>query len=145
MSKKWLVAAGVAFIAFMAWGGSLPAAEHYESSITKGNTLLRKEMYQEALDAYEGAIQLKPDAFEAWYNKAVILDYLGKHSDAIASFEKAIQCKPGHYEAWYMKGMVLDHAGKYGEAVRAFDKALEIKPDYLKALHNKGNVLDHTG
>ena len=94
MSKKWLVAAGVAFIAFMAWGGSLPAAEQYESSITKGNTLLRKQMYQEALDAYEGAIQLKPDAFEAWYNKAVILDYLGNTPTPLRHLKKRYSASP---------------------------------------------------
>ena len=119
MSKRWLTVAGIALIAIITRGGGLPAAEHYESSIMKGNTLLRKQMYQEALDAYEGAIQMKPDAFEAWYNKAVILDYLGKHADAVASLEKAILCKPDHYEAWYMKGMVLDHAGRYNEAIKA--------------------------
>ena len=45
-------------------------------------------MYQEALDAYGRAIQLKPEAPEVWYNKAVVLDYLGKYTEAVNSFEK---------------------------------------------------------
>ena len=64
MSKRWLAAAGFVLIAFMARGGGLPAAENYELSIIKGNTFLRKQMYQEALDAYENAIQLKQVVFQ---------------------------------------------------------------------------------
>ncbi len=41
------------------------ATETYESVFAQGSTFIRKQMYPEALDAYEKAIQLKPDAFEA--------------------------------------------------------------------------------
>ena len=35
----------------------------YETAVNEGNVFVRKQMYQEALDAYESAIRLKPDAF----------------------------------------------------------------------------------
>ena len=58
--------------------GILIAVESYEKTLNEGNIFILKQMYKEALDAYESAILVKPTAHEAWYNKAVVLDYLGK-------------------------------------------------------------------
>ena len=63
----------VVFIILVGLRSILFAAESYETAFNEGNVLIRKQMYQEALGAYENAIRLKPDAFESWYNKALCL------------------------------------------------------------------------
>jgi putative nucleotidyltransferase with HDIG domain len=55
---------------------------------------------QEALDAYNKAIELKPDDAEAWLSKAIALDELGRHLEAIEAFLKAIELNPDYAEVW---------------------------------------------
>ena len=125
MIKRLVLIPIIVFITLVGLKGIVIAAGGYETAVNEENVFVRKQMYQEALDAYARAIQLNPDASEVWYNKAVVLDYLGKYGEAVNSFEKAIQYKPDYYEAWYMKGRTLDHAAQYEEAIKAFDKAVE--------------------
>ncbi|MBI5678881.1 MAG: tetratricopeptide repeat protein, partial [Planctomycetes bacterium] len=98
MIRRWVLIQIIVFITLVGLKGTVIAAEGYEAAVNEGNVFVRKQMYQEALDAYERAIQLKPDASEVWYNKAVVLDYLGKYVEAVNSFEKATQSKPDYYE-----------------------------------------------
>jgi tetratricopeptide (TPR) repeat protein len=67
----------------------------------KGNTLALEKNYQEAIKAYDEAIQLDPKFASAWYNKAVALDDLGDHQQAIKAYNKAIELDPKDGMAWY--------------------------------------------
>src|SRR3972149_8008181 len=82
MMKRVVIIQSIVFITLVGLKGIVTAAEDYETAVNEGNVCVRKQMYQEALDAYEVCIQSKPDASEAWYNKAVVLDYLGKYGEA---------------------------------------------------------------
>src|SRR3989337_742394 len=97
MIKRWVLIPIVIFITLVGLKGIVIAAGDYETAVNEGNVFVRKQMYQEALNAYERAIQLKQDASEVWDNKAVVLDYLGKYGEAVNSFEKAIQYKPDYF------------------------------------------------
>src|SRR3989339_1397932 len=80
MIRRWVIIQLIVFITLVGLKGTVIAAEGYEAAVNEGNVCVRKQMYQEALDAYERAIQLKPEAPEGCYNQAVVLDYLGKYT-----------------------------------------------------------------
>ncbi len=109
------------------------------------NSLYEIEAYEEAIAAYERAIEIKPDSHEAFNNKGSALDKLGRYEEAIAAYERAIEIKPDKHEAFYNKGNTLGNLGRYEEAIAAYERAIEIKPDSHEAFYNKGSALDDLG
>jgi tetratricopeptide (TPR) repeat protein len=54
--------------------------------------------YKEALDAFNKAIELDPQNADAWYNKGVVLELMGKTYAAEDSYSKAIKIDPLYAE-----------------------------------------------
>jgi len=44
--------------------------------------------YSEAVISYDKAIAVNPDFADAWYNRGIALEKLGRYSEADTSFEK---------------------------------------------------------
>jgi len=110
-----------------------------------GALLDRLEHYEEAIRAFDKAIELNPDVPVAWYNKGVALANLEKHDEALRAFDKAIELKPDYATAWDNKGVALGNVGRYKESLAAHNKAIELKPDYANAWNNKGVALENDG
>jgi tetratricopeptide (TPR) repeat protein len=108
----------------------------HEAWNSKGNTLAALGRPEEAIEAYEKAIQIKEGYHEAWYNKGGILGNLGRHDEALKAAEKAIEIKPDYYRAWINKGGALANLGRYKDALKAFEKAIEIKGDFHEGCYN---------
>lgn len=106
----------------------------------RGETFLELQRYDDALEAYERAIKLKPEYAEAWEGQGNALLELKRHEDALDAYDKAIQIQPSYWQAWNGRGKALDRLQRYGEAVNAFDAALKIKPDSLEAWNGRGNA-----
>ncbi len=60
----------------------------------KGVAIGKLNKSDEALIAYDKAIEINPQNSDAWYNKAVILNKLSKSAEAINAYEKAIEINP---------------------------------------------------
>ncbi|AKB25194.1 hypothetical protein MSMTP_1725 [Methanosarcina sp. MTP4] len=123
--------------------------------------------YNEAIDAFDKAIEIKNDSSKAWYDKGLTLRELGKiekedevkltkYNETIDAFDKATEINPNYQDAWYFKGIALRELGeieqenevkltKYNKAIEAFDKAIEIKNDSSKAWYDKGLTLRELG
>ncbi|WP_367343375.1 tetratricopeptide repeat protein [Methanomethylovorans sp.] len=112
---------------------------------SKGRDLYELGTYEEALQAYQKAIEIKSDHPYAWNNKGVVLHDLNKKVEALEAYEKAIEIKPDLADAWSNKGAILKDLGRYEEALKACEKAIEIKPDYPYAWYNKGAILKDLG
>jgi len=63
--------------------------------------------HDEAINAYDKAIELDPKDASAWYNKGHALNRLEKHDGAIKAYDKAIELDPKYASAWYNKGNAL--------------------------------------
>ena len=44
---------------------------------------------------------------DAWNNKGLALDNLGRYEEAIKYYDKAIELDPNNADAWYNKGLLL--------------------------------------
>lgn len=56
----------------------------------KGTLLFIQKKYDEAIVAFDTAIQISPaDAAKAWKGKGMALDALGKHLEAIRAYDEA--------------------------------------------------------
>ena len=99
----------------------------------KGSELMNSEKYDEAIKAYDVAIEINPHDSKAWYYKGVALSELGMPDEALKAYDKVIKINPNNSDAWTNKGLTLTTSGKYDEAIKAYDKAIEINPQYSHA------------
>ncbi|MDF1533086.1 MAG: tetratricopeptide repeat protein, partial [Methanosarcinaceae archaeon] len=73
----------------------------------KGHALYDLEKYEEAIEAFDRAIELDPkDAFN-WNFKGNALYDLEKYEEAIKAFDKAIELDPEDAINWNLKGHAL--------------------------------------
>ncbi|HEY9667146.1 MAG TPA: tetratricopeptide repeat protein [Coleofasciculaceae cyanobacterium] len=107
---------------------------------SRGETLLELKRYDDALTAYNRAVELRPEYAEAWKGKGATLLALKQYEEARNAYDRAIQIQPDYWEAWLGRGNALDSLQQYKEAINSFDTALKSKPDSLEAWNNRGNV-----
>jgi Flp pilus assembly protein TadD len=113
--------------------------------VDEGNTLYAHGKYDEAIQAYDKAIEINPQDADAWYYKGTALDMLRKYDEAIQAFDRAIEINPQDADAWYEKGWNLGELGKHEEAIEALDEAIRLDPNYASAWEDKGWNLGELG
>lgn len=133
----------------------------------RGLDLIGNNSPQEAVQAYDRAIQIDPSFADAWKAKASALASAGQHQESLQAYDRAIElydksinADSNRSEAWYEKGSALrdraivmqvmgaDSQGQTRyreEAVIAFEKALEIDPQYAEAWQEIGSTLYDLG
>src|ERR1035437_710202 len=70
------------------------AAQSSNAWVQEGIMLDDSGKFDEAIKAYNKAIEIDPQYFEAWINKGVGLVNLNKYDEAKASYEKEIKINP---------------------------------------------------
>jgi len=111
----------------------------------KGFALHNLGRYDEALQAYNRAIEIDPQLAAAWNNKGIILEGQGKYDEAIKAYDEVIRLDPNLAEAWHNKGVAFGKQSKYDEAIQAYDEAIRLNPNYANAWYNKGAALGKQG
>jgi tetratricopeptide (TPR) repeat protein len=106
-----------------------------------GVLLARLGRYDEALERYGRALELRPRYAEAFNNRGNALLHLGRHDEAIGNYRKALDVMPDYAGAHNNLGNALQETGCIPDAIASFQKALQLKPDYADALNNLGNAL----
>jgi tetratricopeptide (TPR) repeat protein len=101
--------------------------------------------YDDAVTAYNKAIQIYPDFAIAWYNRGNALKQLGRWDDALASYDRANKINSTFYESWYNRGTLLLTLERYEEALSSFEQAFKINHQLSEAYSNHGFVLFKLG
>jgi tetratricopeptide (TPR) repeat protein len=109
----------------------------YTINVGKGDQIKGWRRYVSDINTYS---ETKKLLYEAWNNRGISLDKLGRHNEAIMSYDKVISLKPDKFEAWYNRGSTLDKLGRYKEAIASYEKAISLNPDEFKAWHMKGLI-----
>ncbi len=95
----------------------------------------------QALEAYNNALAIKPDYALAYSNMANALRDQNRLEEAIKAYSRAISIKPDFADAYNNMGIALRYKGTLEEAVKAHNKAISLKPNYSQAYINMGNAL----
>ncbi|MEQ8191057.1 MAG: protein kinase [Candidatus Eremiobacterota bacterium] len=111
------------------------------SCCARGGILTCEGRYEEAIEAYDMALDIYIDNEIAWNSKGEALYMMGKYDEALECYDKAIGLKPDYDVAWNFKGEVLYKQGKYEEALNCFNEALKIDPAYKYAGRNRDELL----
>ncbi|MEC5033226.1 MAG: CHAT domain-containing protein, partial [Oscillatoria sp. PMC 1051.18] len=94
------------------------------------------------------AITINPNYYQAYSNRGVVYDDLGRYEEAIADYDKALSIKPDNWQAWGNRGWAIFSSRGYQAAMENWDEGLtKLKPDHPEyqlgcgTLHYlKGNV-----
>jgi len=147
--------------AWAALGLALRMSKRYSSAISPYKTALalnpdaklaynlgicckKAGQINEAIAAYEQALNLKPRYIEARYNLSLVLMDAKRYEDAIASFDALLQLEPESYRCYYSQGLCCYYIGHYDEALEKFDLALEQR-ETANVYNNIGLVYDKLG
>ena len=96
---------------------------------------------EQAVMAYERAIQLKPDYAEAHNNLGGVLRDLNQTDKALSAYNRAVQYRPDYGMAYNNRGMTLADLARFNEALLDFQRAIRLMPQFADAYNNCGNVL----
>ncbi len=108
--------------------------------LEKGNDMLFKEKYDEAISLYKRAINLNPSYAEGYSNIASALVRQGKIDEAMIQYKKALEINPNFAEASYGIGNILLSKSKDSEAKEYFYKAAEADQNYSEAYFSLANI-----
>jgi tetratricopeptide (TPR) repeat protein len=106
----------------------------------QGNTLSIDGRYQEALAAYDKAIQLQPEYVDAWLGRGNSLQALMRYQEALAAYDKLIQL--GNNFGWIGRSEALYRLQRYQEALASLDKTIQLQPNNDDAYYRQGYILD---
>ncbi len=153
----------VLILLLLALMASACGQQNAEDWNNKGYALLNQSNYDEAIQAFDNAIEIDPQNAYAWYGKGVALGNKEAQSikgvriddgffytriennEALQAFDKAIELNPKNVDSWIRKGLILYLQDKNNEALQAFDKAIELDPRNAEAWGKKALVLIYLG
>jgi tetratricopeptide (TPR) repeat protein len=107
----------------------------------QGNMLMKNKNYTQAIGAYEEAITLAPDYYEAWNGKADGLNRAQRFSEALAASDKTLALNPRYVPGWINRGYILYNLGRTDDELKAYETAISIDPSNPDAWFNKGYSL----
>lgn len=101
-----------------------------------GLAAARKENYQEAVNYYERALEIRPYRPTLRAQLAVALMRLGRTEEGWAEFERAFGKTTGSYEVLMLRAQELYLVGRYAEAAQDYRMALRLLPESQEAQRN---------
>ena len=117
----------------------------------KGRDLAKNGSYEEAVIAYNRAIELEPN--NATFYTAIVpnLNMLtlttnnqSKRNESLEAIDKALEIDPKNPIAWEQKGSMLSQMQRYNESLEAYDNAIENIDSYSQDGHSQTEFLSYT-
>ena len=102
-----------------------------------GNARAKEGDNEDALIAYDKALEVDPNHVSAWNNKGIILSRLEKFEEAIECYDKAIEIEPQYANAWYNKANALRNFGQ-----SLVDKANDDRTNAPKMINKSIGLFD---
>jgi len=96
---------------------------------------------EEALDAYNRAIQLDPTNADAWLNMGAIFRKVKRLEEAFAATDRAISLNPSSSDAYLNMAVILRELKHTEKSIEASERSIKFNPENIDAWFNKGVAL----
>lgn len=104
----------------------------------KGVELVMQGKYNEAIQAFDQAIQLDPTDAVAYNNRGAAYGQIGNHKQQIEDSNKALQLNPKDAVAYNNRGVAYGELGYYEQEIEDCTKAIELNPKLAVAYYHRG-------
>jgi tetratricopeptide (TPR) repeat protein len=95
----------------------------------KGAALQRLQRFEEAVEAFNAALDARPTYLQALFNQGVTLKALTRLEESLAMFDRALAEDAKYYPALCGKSEVLCQLERFEEATEAATAAIEVEPE----------------
>lgn len=103
-------------------------AAESEQFLQQGLKLYEQYKYQEAITAYDKAIEANPDNYKVYTAKGIAVCFQGNYPAGMALIEKTLAMKPDYVPAFYDMAMGYKLQHNYDKSVVWFEKTIEGDP-----------------
>ena len=107
-----------------------------EVDVTLGELNLRTGQPRAAIGAFQRALSIRPNDYEAVLGLARAYDGSGAVSDAETTYRRAIQLQPSYWSGYSKFAAFYFTRGKYAQAAEMFRRVTELAPDNAKGFSN---------
>ena len=102
---------------------------NFQAWVALGNEYFDSNQFMEAIDAYDKALEIKPNSPDVLTDQGVMFKRLGWFDRAIENFSKANKIDPNHATSVYNLGVVYRYdLQDFAKAQEAWTRFLEINP-----------------
>jgi tetratricopeptide (TPR) repeat protein len=106
-----------------------------------GTTLQQQGKHEEALRAFDKAVQLKPDDAELWRGLSNVLLDLQRYDHALLSLQHVLKLDPRRQDAAYKSGVLLHQFGRFEQALAHFNQCDQLLPNHAPTLQGRVRAL----
>lgn len=103
----------------------------------RGAGYAKKGNYQQAIEDYNAALAMKPDA-EFYSNRANAYAAIKQHEKAFNDYRDALKLKPDFADGFYNRGLLYIERGQYDMAVLDLTSAIKYDPSMADAFLSRG-------
>jgi len=119
------------------WG----LAQNVQGFIDQGIQNSQAGRYDQALQAFDQALKLKPKDPALITYKGIVYYAKGRNDQAMQLFEEALKLNPNFGRAYYQRAMILEKQEKYNQAAADLQKARSlgygVDPDFIELMKQK--------
>jgi tetratricopeptide (TPR) repeat protein len=112
----------------------------YESLVYMGIYYNEKGLVDSALNTFSTAIQLNPNKYATYYNRAAIYKQLKNWDAMVADLDAAIRINPNYAEAYSERGNLYGNFGKFDKAWIDYDRYVNLRPDDATGYFYRGQA-----
>lgn len=116
------------------------AINHPSSNNKLGIVFLKRNLFEDAIEQFQLAIEKQPDFLEAINNLGLAYLLTRNYADAISTFTRGIGLNKEFADLYNNLGYCYYELTQYKSAIEMFEKALELNPDYAEAQFNSGQT-----
>jgi tetratricopeptide (TPR) repeat protein len=116
-----------------------------EAARCRGDALLGRHEYEQALAAYSEALALHPSDPLALHGRGLAAYGKGDLDQALADIDAALRIKPETPTALNNRGLVRLARGDAIAAIADFDTAAQLAPGFAVVRYNRGRAYDQAG
>jgi len=114
-------------------GAAAPAAANspdlereFQAAVRQGESAQNAGRLDEATNAYQLALGLRPDWNDAWRRLGTIAYMRGRYSEAAADLQKAVKTQPKQADAWTLLGLSEFEVKDYKNALLHLERGSEL-------------------
>jgi tetratricopeptide (TPR) repeat protein len=106
--------------------------------VEKGVALVIEGKYNEAIEAFNKAIELNPKDAVAYNNRGAAYGQTGNYKQQIEDSSKALQLNPKDAVAFNNRGVAYGELGNHEQEIEDCSKAIELNPKLAVAYYHRG-------
>jgi len=110
-----------------------------------GLSMAKQGRMAEALQAYDRALAMRPDFYDAHYNRALANLALKEYQKAITSINYYIALRSEDARGFFARGLAQSYLGQDREALASYTRAIELDPQDAQARFNRALINQRLG